>query len=141
MGLPGFSDVSLPAGHGLRTPPDLHILAIRRMLLFCLRRTLRPSASGLTFSKLYQHFRERGLPYGVQDYLCTLTSPIVRGHPLLIEINTRYGWVANPYPAGTFTLQDTPSLSRRDNEIANPRRHPPFREAPHAYPASGLATG
>jgi hypothetical protein len=34
----------------------------------------------------------------------------------------RYGWVANPYkdallhllPTGTFTLQDTPSLSRRD---------------------------
>ena len=27
LGLPGFSDVSLPACHGLRTPPDLHILA------------------------------------------------------------------------------------------------------------------
>jgi hypothetical protein len=27
MGLPEFYDVSLPACHGLRTPPDLHILA------------------------------------------------------------------------------------------------------------------
>ena len=116
MGLPGFSDVSLPACHGLMTPPDLHILAIQRMLLYCLRCTLKPSASELSISKLYQHFRERGLPYGLQDSLCTLTSLIVRGYPLLIEINTRYGWVANPYPTGTYTLQDTPSLSRRDND-------------------------
>ena len=35
--------------------------------------------------------------------------------PLLIEINTRYGWVANPYPTGTFTPQDTPGLAQRDN--------------------------
>jgi len=27
LGLPGFSDVSLPACHGLMTPPDLHSLA------------------------------------------------------------------------------------------------------------------
>jgi len=27
---------------------------------------------GLGFSKLYQHFRERDLPYGLQDSLCTL---------------------------------------------------------------------
>ncbi len=32
-------------------------------------------------SKLYQHFRERGLPYGLQDSLCTLTSPLVCGLP------------------------------------------------------------
>jgi len=36
----------------------------------------------------------------------------------------RYGWVANPYrkplliflPTGAFTLQDTPSFPRRDND-------------------------
>src|SRR5712691_611458 len=28
---------------------------------------------------------------------------------------TRYGWVANPYPTGTFTLPETPSLPWRDN--------------------------
>jgi hypothetical protein len=28
LGLPGFSDVSLPACHGLRTPADLHTLAL-----------------------------------------------------------------------------------------------------------------
>jgi hypothetical protein len=28
---------------------------------------------------------------------------------------TRYGWVATPYPTGTFTLQEMPSFSWRDN--------------------------
>ena len=28
---------------------------------------------------------------------------------------TRYGWVASPCPTGTFTLQEMPSLARRDN--------------------------
>ena len=38
--------------------------------------------------------------------------------PLLIEINTRYGWVASPYPTGTCTPQETPSFARRDNDKA-----------------------
>ena len=29
---------------------------------------------------------------------------------LLDNCNTRYGWLVRPYPAGTFTLQETPSL-------------------------------
>jgi hypothetical protein len=37
--------------------------------------------------------------------------------PLLIEINTRYGWVASPYPTGTCTPQETPSFARRDNVL------------------------
>ena len=36
--------------------------------------------------------------------------------PLRSRTNTRYGRVANPYPAGTFTPQETPSFARRDNE-------------------------
>src|SRR5262249_3262994 len=39
---------------------------------------------------------------------------------------TRYGGVANPYPTRTFTLQETPSLSWRDN--AGPQA-PPMAEA------------
>jgi hypothetical protein len=27
--------------------------------------------------------------------------------------NTRYGWLATPYPTGTFTLQETPGLTWR----------------------------
>jgi len=29
---------------------------------------------------------------------------------LRIGRKTRYGWLAKPYPTGTFTLQDTPSF-------------------------------
>jgi hypothetical protein len=42
------------------------------MLLCCLRRTLKPSASTIVISKLFQHFRGRGSPYGLQDSLPTL---------------------------------------------------------------------
>ena len=72
-------------------------------------------------SKLYQHFRERDLPYGLQDSLSTLTSLLVRSYLLRNEIKTRYGWVANPYPTGTFTPQDTPSFAQRDNASHNRR--------------------
>jgi len=36
--------------------------------------------------------------------------------PLRSRTNTRYGWVACPYPTGTFTRQKTPSFARRDND-------------------------
>ena len=81
LGLPKFFDVSLPACHGLMTPADLHILAISDA-------SVLPSVTVKTLgirnnliSKLYQHFRERDLPYGLQDSLCTLTAFVVRGLP------------------------------------------------------------
>ena len=33
------------------------------------------------------------------------------------KVLTHHGWVATPYPTGTFTLQETPSLSWRDNAL------------------------
>ena len=67
-------------------------------------------------SKLYQHFRERDLPYGLQDSLSTLARILFAAYPRLRHgTKTRYGWVANPYPTGTFTPQETPSFARRDN--------------------------
>ena len=80
-------------------------------------------------SKLYQHFRERDLPYGLQDALCTLTSLVVRRYRLLNEINTRYRWVANPYLTGTFTLQDTPGFAQRDNVVGKGRCAKLYRAA------------
>jgi hypothetical protein len=38
--------------------------------------------------------------------------------PLRNGTNTRYGWVASPYPTGTSTRQETPSFARRDNVMA-----------------------
>ncbi len=95
------------------------------MLLYCLRCTLRPSASAITISKLYQHFRERDLPYGLQDSLPTLSldcSLPCSGNSALDPRLDTGGWltlteaVSSFFPTGTFTLQDTPSFARRDND-------------------------
>jgi hypothetical protein len=83
----------------------------------------KPSASALALSKLSQHFRGRGHPCGLQDTLSTLRpscSPCVPSR-LRHGRKTRYGWVAHPYPTGTFTLPETPSLSWRENAHGEPR--------------------
>ena len=120
LGLPTFFDSSLPACHGLRTPADLHNLA-KSVALMLPSGAFKPSASAIAMSKLYQHFRVRGHPCGLQDTLSTLRpSCAPRVQPRLRHgRTTRYGWVARPYPAGTLTLQETPSFSWRDNADAH----------------------
>ena len=44
----------------------------------------------------------------------------VHRYRLRSETKTRYGWVASPYPTGTFTPQDTPGFAQRDNDENNP---------------------
>jgi hypothetical protein len=114
LGPPQFFDASLPACHGLRTPADLPLLAMSdgRVLP---SGACKPSASAIAIAKLYQHCRVRGHPCGLQDALSTLRpsgSPLSRFRH---GRKTGYGWVANPYPTRTCTLQETPSLSWRDN--------------------------
>ena len=123
LGLPKFFDISLPACHGLRTPADRHNLATSVALMLP-SGALKPSASAIAMSKLSQHFRVRGHPCGLQDALSTLRPSCSPGsRPRLRHgRKTRYGWVASPYPTGTFTLQETPSLSWRDN--ARPQAPP-----------------
>jgi hypothetical protein len=123
LGPPKFFDASLPACHGLRTPADLPLLANPDGRVWP-SGALKPSASAIAMSKLYQHFRGRGSPCGLQDTLSTLRpscSPRVQPR-LRHGRKTRYGWVARPYPTGTFTLQETPSLSWRDNAGRQARR-------------------
>ena len=134
LGLPKFFfDVSLPACHGLRTPADLHNLATSVALMLP-SGALKPSASAIAMSKLYQHFRVRGHPYGLQDALSTLRPSCSPQASLRLRHGrkTRYGWVASPYPTGTFTLQDTPSFSWRDNGKAQRRglTHPRLLTGP-----------
>ena len=77
----------------------------------------------MALSKLSQHCRGRGPPYGLQDALSTL-RPSCSPHAALRLRHgrtTRYGWVARPSPTGTFTLQETPSLSWRDNATLQAR--------------------
>jgi len=58
----------------------------------------------------------------------------MRLSPLTAQgINTRYGWVANPYPTGTLTLQDSPGFARRDNGNHQ-------RRAPLARPMNGFVS-
>ena len=70
-----------------------------RMLLCCLRCTLKPSASATVISKLYQHFRVRDHPYGLQNSLPTLRPSCSQHISMQLRHGpkARYGWVANPY--------------------------------------------
>lgn len=121
MGPPKFFDASLPACHGLWTPADLHSLANAEVLVLpsvCVK-TL--GVRNTLMSKLYQLFRVRGHPYGLQDSLSTLRpscSPCERPR-LRHGRKTRYGWMANPFPTRAFTRQDAPSLSWRCNAGAH----------------------
>ena len=78
MGLPKFFDVSLPACHGLWTPADLLILAFTDDLVLPSVHVKTLGVRNKLISKLYQHFRVRGYPYGLQDSLCTLRPYVVR---------------------------------------------------------------
>ncbi len=72
MGPPKFFDVSLPACHGLMTPADLHILAKADDHVLPSVHVKTLGVRTKLMSKLYQHFRVRGYPYGLQDSLSTL---------------------------------------------------------------------
>jgi len=78
MGPPKFFGVSLPACHGLWTPADLHIQATMDDLVLpsVIVKTL--GIRNKLISKLYQHFRVRGHPCGLQDSLSTLRPCLVR---------------------------------------------------------------
>src|SRR6266571_7436641 len=118
------------------------------MCSYCLRERENPRRPQQAFSKLYQHFRVRGHPYGLQDTLSTLRpscSSCVRPR-LRHGRKTRYGWVARPYPTRTFTLQETPSLSWRDNARLHllpeaGARHERRLEAVRCKPWLGAGTG
>jgi hypothetical protein len=57
---------------------------------------------------------------------CVRFSCIVRLKHLLYSCNTRYGWLVRPYPAGTYTLQETPSLlGALTRELSGERCEPP----------------
>ena len=121
LGAPKFFNVSLPACHGLRTPADLSILAYERMVSCCLRCALKPSASATSHVEAVPALQETR--FSLRPTGCS-----VYASPILFTVSprfrhgrkTRYGWVANPYPTGTFTLQETPSFAWRENGVRYP---------------------
>ena len=70
-------------------------------------------------TKLYQTSGSADSPVA---YLirCVRFAGVVQSCDLLPPRNTRYGWLATPYPTGTFTLQEAPSFAWRTN-AANER--------------------
>ena len=118
MGPPKFFDVSLPACHGLRTPADLPILAIHGCFVLP-SGTLKPSASATSHFEAVPALQGTRFPLRPTGF-SVYASPILFGHfPARLRHGrkTRYGWVASPYPTGTFTLQETPSFSWRCNDL------------------------
>lgn len=72
LGPPEFYNISLSACHSLRTPADLHIQAIMDDLVLPSVNVKTLGVRNKLISKLYQHFRVRDHPYGLQNSLCTL---------------------------------------------------------------------
>ena len=91
-----------------------------RVLSCCLRCALKPSASATSLSRSCTSTSGRASP--LRPTGCSVyASPVLFAalKRLRLRRKTRYGWVASPFPTGTFTPLEAPSLSRRDNEKAN----------------------
>jgi len=122
MGLLGSLTPLFLACHGLWTPADLHTLA-RRMLHvgFGHVKTLAVRTSSSRSCTSTSGSAASPTAYRM---LCLRLVHLVRhlsGTPPWTK--ARYGWVLTllkmllsiSFPTGTFTLQDAPSLSQRDN--------------------------
>jgi len=81
-------------------PRPRHLRALR--VAFCTVKNI--GIRNKLISKLYQLFRERDLPYGLQDSLPTLRPSCSRLAPLRHGPKARYGWVASPSYRGTSRL-------------------------------------
>ena len=79
----------------------------------------------LALTRLYQTSGTCAFPCGLHGSLCPLRMIRSVLFHLLPTRNTRYGWLARPYPAGTSTLQEAPSFAWRTNA----RRQAPPRAA------------
>ena len=121
-GLPKFSVVSLPACHSLWTPADLPILTLPDALVLPSVYVKTLGIRNKLISKLYQHFRVRGHPCGLQDSLCTLRPAIVRGLPrsaLDATLDTG-GWLTLTRPG--LSPGKIRQASWRDNDQAHRRQ-------------------
>lgn len=87
-----------------------------RMILYCLRCTLQPSASGTCLFRSDASTSGSAVSPAAYMILCVRFVWVVRHHVYPSQSrNTRYGWMASPYPSGTFTLIDAPSFAWRAN--------------------------
>jgi len=90
-----------------------------RMLLCCLRRSLKPSTSATNSFRSCTSTSGCAITPTAYKILCLRLAHLVRcpySGQLRHGPKARYGWVANPCPTGTLTPKDMPSFPRRDND-------------------------
>ena len=121
---PSPCGVSLLTCHGLRTPADSGALAMNRALHIAFQHVktvgIRISYFEAVPALQGTRFPLRPTRFSVYAYpiYCSQVNPLRNG------TNTRYGRVASPYPTGTYTPQETPSLARHDNVWGKAARAP-----------------
>ena len=76
--------------------------------------TLKTSPSALILLTVLYHASEVAFPPVAYMILCVRFVWVVQRFVYPSQSrNTQYGWLAKPYPAGTFTLQEAPSFTWR----------------------------
>jgi hypothetical protein len=117
LGPPKFFDASLPACRGLWTPADLRLLAHTEALVWPSVSVQALGGRHTLVSKLYQHFRVHGHPYGLQEALSTLRpscSPWPATTPPWTQDSIRVGrplqWLVRA-PVALQTTSHTPPLA------------------------------
>ena len=117
---------------------SLYVLSIP---LYWLRTLLTASPSAFSFANgAISSLGESGLPCSLCVSLCTLrVLPWAFLTFLFIRRvrgtrNTRYGWIATPYPTRSFTLQDVLSFIARVTVGTSVARRPPHRSLRAVFP-------
>ena len=122
-GYPGTSqvpDTSLLACHGLRTPAALHVLTDYGHFVLA-SSTFKPSPTATALSRLYQHFRVCGHPYGLQGSLCTLhlycsTAKAVSATGATLDMG---GWLILTQPGLSPSKKRQAALGARTCELTS----------------------
>ncbi len=115
-GLPEFSDVSLPACHGLGTPADRYTQAIPGALFYLPGRLYLSASATCLFLSCTSTSGSATSPMAYRILCVRLPCNwFSRLTPLRSRTIMRYGRAANPYPPGPFSTRVMPCLARRDD--------------------------
>jgi hypothetical protein len=112
------------------------------MLLCCLRRSLPPSATGASSFRSDASTSGSAVSPAACMILCVRFVWVVRRYVYPSQSrNTRYGWVVNPCPTGTCTLQDAPGFAWHANDLHHQRPTGLAASAPPRFFPSGECFG